>query len=124
MKRKRILVFGGSGSLGKQLLSRLGADNVITVFSRDEAKHWEIRNSIPKEWYVDFVVGDMRDYQAVERAIKRTDPDTIIIASALKQVDTFVCANCTELVCILSQKSEAFFAVWTHSTKSGSPCLS
>lgn len=87
MQGKRILVFGGSGSLGKQLLSRLAADNDITVFSRDESKHWEIRNSIPKEWGVEFIVGDMRDYQAVELAIKRTHADVVIIASALKHVD-------------------------------------
>lgn len=88
MKDRRILVFGGSGSLGKQLISRLAVDNSIVVFSRDEAKHWEIRNSIPKEWGVEFIVGDMRDYQAVELAIKRTSAEVIIIASALKQVDT------------------------------------
>lgn len=91
MKGKRILVFGGSGSLGKQLLSRLAADNTITVFSRDENKHWEIRNNIPVVWGVDFIVGDMRDYQAVEVAIKRAKPEVIIIASALKHVGT--CEN-------------------------------
>ncbi len=88
MKDKRILVFGGSGSLGKQLISRLAEDNHIVVFSRDEAKHWDIRNNIPSEWGVEFIVGDMRDYHAVECAIKRTQAEVIIIASALKQVDT------------------------------------
>jgi UDP-glucose 4-epimerase len=87
----KYLIFGGTGSLGKALINRLAPDNEVVVFSRDEGKHWTIRNAIPSEWGVEFIVGDMRDYQAVERAICRTNPNTIIIASALKQVGT--CEN-------------------------------
>jgi UDP-glucose 4-epimerase len=87
----RYLIFGGTGSLGKALIDRLGPTDEVVVFSRDEGKHWTIRNAIPSDWGVEFIVGDMRDYQAVERAIKQTNPDTIIIASALKQVGT--CEN-------------------------------
>lgn len=84
----RYLIFGGTGSLGKALIDRLGPENEVVVFSRDEGKHWAIKHSIPSEWGVEFIVGDMRDYQAVEKAIKQVRAKVIIIASALKQVDT------------------------------------
>ena len=87
----RYLIFGGTGSLGKALINRLGPSDDVVVFSRDEGKHWTIKNAIPSKWEVQFIVGDMRDYQAVERAIKKVNPQTIIIASALKQVGT--CEN-------------------------------
>ena len=80
------LIFGGTGSLGRKLIQRLGGEN-ITVYSRDEAKHWTIKNEMgqaaPK-----FLVGDIRDPQRVYEAIAQTRPTNIIIAAALKHVDT------------------------------------
>ena len=46
---KRIIIFGGSGSLGQTLINRLHKDNKIQVFSRDEAKHWTIKNKFNSE---------------------------------------------------------------------------
>ena len=48
LKGKRILVTGGTGSLGKTLVNRLltgemGQPEKITVFSRDEAKQHYMR---------------------------------------------------------------------------------
>ncbi len=86
------LIFGGTGSLGKKLISRfLSSDNRVTVYSRDEAKHWSIKNELANDPIVknlNFVVGDIRDYERVKEAIFTHSPDVIIIAAALKQVDT------------------------------------
>jgi UDP-N-acetylglucosamine 4,6-dehydratase len=66
----------------------LKKDNLIGVYSRDEAKHWTIKNSTPELENVTFFVGDIRDYERLERVILQFDPEIIIIAAALKHVDT------------------------------------
>lgn len=90
-----ILIFGGTGSLGRKLIERLlpTADHVA-VYSRDEAKHWTIKNEVSASPLADkldrlkFFVGDIRDKNRVRDVICRVRPYTIIIAAALKQVDT------------------------------------
>src|SRR5574340_1098874 len=99
---KRILVTGGTGSLGQVLTRRLmsgveGVPESVTVFSRDEAKqHYMRLDFMHKHAATDevifqnsrqrlkFVIGDVRDYNSVIRAAK--DADIIFAAAALKQV--------------------------------------
>lgn len=101
---KRILITGGTGSLGKVLLRRLlgGADGKpaqIVVFSRDEAKQHDLRisyehkRSATDEIIYDnftrmlkFQIGDVRDEKAVVRALRGID--IVFNAAALKQVPT------------------------------------
>ena len=85
---KKVIVFGGTGSLGRALVRRLSIDNHLILFSRDEAKHWTIKNQLTHKNNVEFVVGDIRDDVRVKETLIRYKPDAIIIASALKQVDT------------------------------------
>lgn len=82
---ERILIFGGTGSLGKELLQEFLKDegNVLAVFSRDEAKHVVIKQNFPK---VESIMGDIRDLQAVRSAIRKFKPTQIINASALKNI--------------------------------------
>ena len=87
MRNKRVLIFGGSGSLGYALINRLVASNSITICSRDEAKHWTIRNQIQSE-NLHFAIGDVRDAARVSDIIVKSRPNVIIVAAALKQVDT------------------------------------
>lgn len=88
MQDKRVLIFGGTGSLGQALIKRLSKDNCLNVFSRDEAKHWTIRNKLLYPHNVVFSVGDIRDKRRVCGVIKSFRPEILIIASALKQVET------------------------------------
>lgn len=99
---KRILITGGTGSLGRKLVHRIlsnrhGTAAKIIVFSRDEAKqyqmrmeHKHIRVATDEIIYrqaaeiLSFRIGDVRDLSSVLRAIK--DIDIVINAAALKQV--------------------------------------
>lgn len=87
----RYLIFGGTGSLGKKLIERLLPHHQVAVYSRDEAKHWTIKNDLADHKHVknlEFFVGDIRDLNRVKDAIRQYGPGFIIIAAALKQVDT------------------------------------
>ena len=87
MKDKKILIFGGSGSLGHKLVDRYLNNNTIYVYSRDECKHWKMSISYKKHPNLHFIIGDIRDFSKVHQSISRFNPDVIIIASALKHID-------------------------------------
>jgi UDP-glucose 4-epimerase len=87
----RYLIFGGTGSLGKKLIHRLLPGSAVAVYSRDEAKQWTIKNELANDVNVsklDFFVGDIRDKQRIKDVLRQYRPHIIIIAAALKQVDT------------------------------------
>ncbi len=87
LSNKIILIFVGIRSLGFALINRLHKSNELHIYSRDEAKHWTIKNEVncPN---LSFSVGDIRDFHRIEEVLKRFKPNIVIIASALKQVDT------------------------------------
>ncbi len=102
LEGKRILVTGGTGSLGQTLVRRLlsgemGKPAGITVFSRDEAKqHYMRLEFLNRETATDdviyensqnllkFRIGDVRDYAALLTAMR--EADIVFHAAALKQV--------------------------------------
>lgn len=90
----KILIFGGTGSLGRKLIERLLPDNEVAVYSRDEAKHWTLRNEFSSGPLASrleslrFYVGDVRDLARMKDVIRQHRPDIVIVAAALKQVDT------------------------------------
>jgi FlaA1/EpsC-like NDP-sugar epimerase len=102
LDKKRILITGGTGSLGKVLTRRilsgqLGTPKSVVVFSRDEAKQHEMRmeylnrRSVTEdvmynnfERTLQFKIGDVRDFHSVAQAL--TNVDIVFNAAALKQV--------------------------------------
>lgn len=84
---KKVLIVGGTGSLGKALIYRLKDENQVCIVSRDELKQWSLRNEIGSD-NVTFMVADMRDRRRLEEVLIVTRPNIVIIAAALKQVDT------------------------------------
>jgi UDP-glucose 4-epimerase len=86
IQNKKILLFGGSGSLGNQVIKTYIHNNKITNYSRDECKHWNMNLKYKTE-SLKFIIGDIRDYNSVENAVLREDPDIIIIMAALKHID-------------------------------------
>ena len=101
-KNKTVLITGGTGTLGKELVRRIltgkfGIPKKVIVFSRDEDKHYQMK----LEWknmkvatddvyyhnfeeLLDFRIGDVRDFESINRSIKESN--IIIHAAALKQV--------------------------------------
>ena len=81
----KILVTGGTGSFGHTVARKLLKSDVaeIRVFSRDEAKQDLMRHDVHDN-RLRFYVGDVRDYDSIERATR--DVDYVFHAAALKQV--------------------------------------
>ena len=85
LKDKTILITGGTGSLGKALVSRLKQyTNKIIVYSRDEGKQALIYGGDPN---VTCIIGDVRDYDKLNVSLKKYKPDYIIHTAALKRID-------------------------------------
>ena len=82
-KNKRIFITGGTGFLGRSLIDRLHKDNEIIIYSRDEAKHYFLKEKYPN---VNFVIGDIRDKELLMRSSKGSDIG--IFAASLKQINS------------------------------------
>ena len=87
---KNILVTGGTGSFGYQFVKTIIKNykpKKLIIFSRDEFKQLEMKKIFSEKDYkfIRYFVGDVRDYNRLEYALKGVD--FAIHAAALKQVD-------------------------------------
>jgi len=82
---KKILVTGGTGSLGSALVKRLlkFKVDVIRIYSRDEWKQVMMRSAIPDK-RLRFLIGDVRDKERLKRALEGID--IVYHTAALKHV--------------------------------------
>jgi UDP-glucose 4-epimerase len=86
IENKTLLITGGTGSFGNAVLNRFLNTNhfsEIRIFSRDEKKQDDMRNQLKND-KLKFYIGDVRDYNSVERAMRGVD--YVFHAAALKQV--------------------------------------
>lgn len=85
-KDKRILVTGGTGSIGSSIVKGLLKFNPkqIRVFSRDESKQFELMHELSPSAPVDFLIGDIRDKERLNMAMENID--IVFHAAALKHV--------------------------------------
>lgn len=86
IQNKKVLLFGGSGSLGRKFIDTYIQNNEITNYSRDECKHWKMSLHY-KTNNLKCIIGDIRDYNNVENSILREEPHIIVIMAALKHID-------------------------------------
>src|SRR5256712_6060779 len=102
LDNKRVLITGGTGSLGKALTRRIlrgefRTPKKVIVFSRDEAKQHDMRMEYLHrrvatdeviyhnfEQLLEFRIGDVRDYHSIAAALRASE--IVFNAAALKQV--------------------------------------
>lgn len=83
---KKILIIGGTGTIGQGLINEILKQNpkVIRILSRDEYKQFILENKIENKKQIRFLIGDVRDYERVERAMN--DIDIVFNLAAMKHV--------------------------------------
>jgi len=85
-KDKKIMVTGGTGSIGSEIVRRVLKYNpkVVRILSRDESKQFELEQEIEDLENVRFLIGDVRDKDRLNRAFE--DIDIVFHAAAMKHV--------------------------------------
>lgn len=92
---KTVLLLGGTGSLGKVLITKLLDPEKynckqIVIFSRDEAKQYFLRQSLNNQGVQDkirFYVGDIRDKSSLKHVIQGSD--IVMNLAALKHIPPY-----------------------------------
>ena len=87
ISNKTILIFGGSGSLGYEIVKRYIGNNIIYNYSRDECKHWKMKLDFNHNPNLHFIIGDVINNLKIEETLLRIKPHIVIIASAMKHID-------------------------------------
>jgi FlaA1/EpsC-like NDP-sugar epimerase len=85
-KNRKVLIIGGTGTIGKSLLQQILLDHprVVRIFSRDEYKQYMLQNELGTRKDIRYLIGDVRDYDRVLSAME--DIDYVFHAAALKHV--------------------------------------
>lgn len=83
---KKILIVGGTGTIGQSLLREILADDpeVVRIFSRDEYKQFMLQQEYKEFSNIRYLIGDVRDYNRLERAMQ--DIDYVFHTAAMKHV--------------------------------------
>lgn len=86
LSRKNYLIVGATGSLGQELVRQLLNDvDAITCLSRDELKQSEMKKKFKNHPMLNFVLGDIRDYDSIYRHFRGIH--VVYHVAALKQID-------------------------------------
>ena len=122
-KNKKILITGGTGSLGRALTKRLLAEevDVIIIFSRNENKQVIMQSEFNDD-RLKFLIGDVRDLPRLQRALEGVN--IVFHAAALKHVaivehnpleaiNTNVIGSMNLLEASISENVDAVIAVGT-----------
>jgi FlaA1/EpsC-like NDP-sugar epimerase len=85
-KDKKILIIGGTGTLGQSLVKKILKENpkVIRIFSRDEYKQFLFQNEVGEQKKLRFLIGDVRNYDRVLNAMAGID--YVFHTAAMKHV--------------------------------------
>jgi len=129
-KDKKILVIGGTGSIGQALIERILTENpaVIRVYSRDEYKQFLLAEKFRENANIRYLIGDVRDEDRLDRAMN--DIDIVFNLAALKHVPaceynpfeavrTNVIGSQNVIACAMANKVKK--VIYTSSDKAVSP---
>lgn len=86
MNNKTILITGGTGSWGRELVARLleREPKEIRIFSRNEALQVEMKQEFDHHPKLTFIIGDIRDQDEIMQACQNVD--YVYHLAALKHV--------------------------------------
>ena len=88
MENEKILIIGGTGSLGNKLTDRYIKDNKLFLMSRDECKHWKMSLDFREHSNnLTFIIGNINDEQKIKQTLIRHNFSIIILAAAMKHID-------------------------------------
>lgn len=90
-KISTLLITGGAGTLGSSIIDliisneypQLNDISSIKVFSRNETQQHKLKQKFSND--VEFIIGDIRDYEAVHRSLNNVK--YLIHAAAIKHID-------------------------------------
>ncbi len=88
IEEKRILITGGAGSIGSELVRQLAAKkNKIFILDQNETGTFDLREELVQEgFWVHSRTGDIRDKDVVEDVFEDFKPQYVFHAAALKHV--------------------------------------
>lgn len=81
------LIFGGAGSFGTRMTEYIlkNTEDTITIFSRGEKQQWEHKLKFSNSPRIKYMIGDIRDKEAVDFAMQTAD--YVFLAAAMKHID-------------------------------------
>lgn len=87
IKNKRVLVTGGGGSIGSELVRQLAPHNKVFILDTNETAAFDLREELTlKGYWVHSRCGDVRDQAVVRDVFEDFKPQYVFHASALKHV--------------------------------------
>lgn len=93
LKKKQILITGGTGTLGKILIKKLLRENdsidKLIILSRDELRQSKLMRQFQGNKTLKFIIGDVRDREKLLKEFKGID--FVVHAAAMKHLD--ICEN-------------------------------
>lgn len=84
LKNKKILITGGTGSLGREIAEILGRDNELVIYSRNEERQYLMQKDFESLGKISYYIGDVRDTDSLRYAM--TGCDYAIHAAAMKDL--------------------------------------
>lgn len=86
IRDKIVLITGGTGSIGSEIVRQIlpYQPRAVRVFSRDEAKQFELHHELQSYENIRYMIGDVRDKQRLSWAMEGVN--VVFHAAALKQV--------------------------------------
>jgi FlaA1/EpsC-like NDP-sugar epimerase len=87
LKGKKVLITGGCGSVGSELVSQVldAGPAVVRVLDSDEASLFDFQTQYQQESHLRFLLGNIRDRERLRLAIEGVD--VVFHAAALKHVE-------------------------------------
>ena len=84
---KTILITGGTGSIGSELVKQVLTYNVakVIIFSRDDIKQFSMKQKIADP-RLEIFVGDIRDYENLKSVFENNSIDIVFHAAAMKHL--------------------------------------